>query len=486
VKVAVALPDDDGSPLVWSVVTPNGRDGRDSPDGPDGHRGRDGTRFVLDRSYRRQGSVVVGGSPLRMFRLGPAGRRVAACLEEGSALPDGHEELIDRFVQAGVVHPCPAAPPPSGALDVTVVRPAFGAPPLPAGGGALVELIVDDASPEPLPSVPGTQAVRRALNGGPAAARNTGLAAAHTDLVAFVDSDVRVPVGWLEPLVAHFADDRVGLVAPRVRTEGTGVLASFEWIRSPLDLGDRPAAVRPGSTVSYVPGAVMVCRRVALESVGGFDESLRLGEDVDLLWRLDAAGWRCRHEPAVVVVHRVRSTPGAWLRQRFAYASSAGPLARRHPGLLPPARLGKLSAAAWLAVVARRPFLAAGCAAADAALRWRRHGVLPAGLRAEVIARTQLAAGEQLATGATRVWLPVTIAAALISRRCRPTLAAVVLGVPLVAWWRSDGRLDPARFVAAHLADDAAYCAGLWWGAWRAGALDALLPDLSPATVPRR
>ena len=51
--------------------------------------------------------------------------------------------------------------------------------------------------------------------------------------------------------------------------------------------------------VAYVPTAALLVRRAALGD--GFDESLRNGEDVDLVWRLIEAGWRVRYEPAVQV-----------------------------------------------------------------------------------------------------------------------------------------------------------------------------------------
>lgn len=58
--------------------------------------------------------------------------------------------------------------------------------------------------------------VRHPTSLGPAAARNTGLAAAATPLVAFLDSDVVPEPSWLPPLLAAFEDPAVGLVALRI------------------------------------------------------------------------------------------------------------------------------------------------------------------------------------------------------------------------------------------------------------------------------
>ena len=54
----------------------------------------------------------------------------------------------------------------------------------------------------------------------------------------------------------------------------------------------------------WVSGAFFLVRRLAFESVGGFDERYFMYlEDVDLCWRLHRAGWRVRYEPDAEVVH---------------------------------------------------------------------------------------------------------------------------------------------------------------------------------------
>ena len=71
--------------------------------------------------------------------------------------------------------------------------------------------------------------------------------------------------------------------------------------------------------MGYVPGAALVARVNALRAADGFDSKMRIGEDVDLVWRLDEAGHRLRYEPDSVVYHAPRTTPFAWMRQRFEY-----------------------------------------------------------------------------------------------------------------------------------------------------------------------
>ena len=108
------------------------------------------------------------------------------------------------------------------------------------------------------------QVLRHARSKGPAAARNTGLAACSTDFVAFLDSDVVPRRGWLEALLGHFCDPavRFGRAAHRGLAQPDSLVARYEAVRSSLDLGQREAPVVPYGTVSYVPSAAMIAIRI--------------------------------------------------------------------------------------------------------------------------------------------------------------------------------------------------------------------------------
>ncbi len=224
-------------------------------------------------------------------------------------------------------------------------------------------ITIDDGSTPPLAGATHRLPVRR----GPAAARNAARPFVDTELVAFLDADVEAPDGWLEPLLAHFDDPKVGLVAPRVTGE-TG---------SPLDLGDEPARIRSGTRVSYVPGAALVVRVAAFDAVGGFDPTLRFGEDVDFVWRLDEAGWRCRYEPAGAVWHEPRATLAERLRQHAGYGTSAAPLALRHPGALSPVRFNGWTAFVWAAIVGGHPVIGGAAAVGSSLALGRKLPDLP-------------------------------------------------------------------------------------------------------------
>ena len=332
--------------------------------------------------------------------------------------------------------------------------------------------------------------VRRAAPGGPAAARNAALATVSTELIAFLDSDCVPARDWLHALAGHFEDPYVGAVAPRVLPLGVARpsrFARYLAARSPLDMGTREAAVQPGGRVPYAPTAALLVRAGAL--AGGFDQGLRYGEDVDLVWRLHDRGWRVRYDPSVVVAHQEPTAARRALARRFRYGTSAAPLAARHPGRLAPAVLAPWPTLVALLLLARRPRTAAalGCVGGAAlSRRVTRAGVPPAwGLRwfSEATCQAVLALARWLATFV----LPLVL---VYAWRARRPLALAVLALPaLDEWRRRENDLDPLSWTAAAWADDAAYGAGVGWGCIRAGSIGPLIPSwraLASRAAPRQ
>ena len=74
-----------------------------------------------------------------------------------------------------------------------------------------------------------------------------------------------------------------------------------------------------------MPSAVLLARRSALGDQA-FDEQLRLGEDVDLIWRLAQMGGLIRHELASVALTRCGRTRRPSARQGLRYGTSAADL----------------------------------------------------------------------------------------------------------------------------------------------------------------
>ncbi|HEY4331431.1 MAG TPA: mycofactocin biosynthesis glycosyltransferase MftF [Ilumatobacteraceae bacterium] len=446
------------------------------------------TTYTLDRSVRRVGAgrVLIGGSPLKLLRLTAAGATVVDRIERREQLPASAAAgaLVDRLLDAGFIHPHHDGGP--SPAELTVVIPAFGtdlarlAAIAAACADAAAVIVVDDGSSPAIGAVAGATVIRRDVNGGPGAGRDSGLAAVTSALVAFVDTDVHLRAGWLDALLPHFADPRVALVAPRVASRpGADVLARYETVRSPLDLGDEPARVRAGTRVSYVPAACVVARTEVLRDLGGFAADMRVGEDVDLVWRLDDAGHRVRYEPESIVHHEPRPTLRRWMRQRFDYGTSAAPLAAAHPGAVAPVRVSGWSALSWLTAATGWPVAGGAIAAATTLALRRKLADVPDGPRQalRLAGLGHLYAGRSLAAAVTRAWWTIAVTLAMVSRRWRRALLLAAIAPPAIDWFRDRPPVDPPRYIALRVLDDVSYGAGLTAGAVRARSLAALRPD---------
>jgi mycofactocin glycosyltransferase len=480
----------------------------DPPPGPP-EPGTAGLRLRPDPGLRTLdgGALLLGGYPYRMLRLGPAGAAHVARWWAGEPVAGspGAQALARRLLATGIARPVPSGGPGPGQVTVVIpVRDRCAELALCLRGlrGYRV-LVVDDGSRDPaavaaVAADAGAGYLHRPVNGGPAAARNTGLAAAGTPLVAFLDSDCVPAPGWLDRLLPHFADPVVAAVAPRIvpyepggRTGRTkpapGWLAQYEGVSSTLDMGAVPSIVRPGAKVPYVPGAALVVRAAAVPPGAGFAEQLPVGEDVDFVWRLAGRGWHVRYEPAARVAHQHRVRLGSWFARRREYGTSAAPLEQRHPGTLPAVAMSGWTAAAWAAAAAGGPVAGplAGTAitAAATALLARRLAPLTGGQTWPVATRLAaggtVAAGRLLGSTISRAWWPVALPVAVAVPRLRLPLAALVLAPPVLGWAERRPPMDPVRYAGARLLDDVAYSLGVWQGCLRHRTARPLLPRLT-------
>lgn len=167
-------------------------------------------------------------------------------------------------------------------------------------------------------------------NPGYGAGANRGIRRTGGGDVLLLNSDTRVAPGALRALRDYLeAHPKVGVVGPRLRhADGTLQPSCFRFpspLRPPLQrdplarlmrhipaLRERYLPTWSHTTprrVPYVMGAALAIRRRAFDAVGGFDESYFMyAEEVDLCWRLRAAGWDTHFAPVTDVVHVGRAS----------------------------------------------------------------------------------------------------------------------------------------------------------------------------------
>ena len=439
------------------------------------------------------GRLLVGGSPLTAMQL--TNRAQAMLARGGVTVTDADSaQVAERLLATNLGVPDLGEIPAVAEHDLTVVIPVRDRPDqLERTLAALHPLrcvVVDDASfdPEPVAEVArhyDARVISLPVNVGPAGARNAGLAIVTTPYVAFVDSDVEVAAFDLTRLARHFADPAVSLVGPRIsgiaRSEHPRWFESYDAAASSLTLGTTPGTVRPGAAVAWLPSACLVGRTAAIAP--GFDPDLRVGEDVDLVWRLVDAGHRVRYDPAVEAHHDARQTMRGWLGRKFVYGTGGAALAARHGNKLAPAVLTPTYAIAAAALLLRRRWAIPVATMALASGTWSVRAAVPEtpgrdGIAARLAVRGLVWAVRQETALLLRHWWPAVLVAAARSPQMRRAVVSALAVDAAVALSerRPDSQLGPTALAAGRRLDDLSYGAGLWSGALRARSPRVLRP----------
>ena len=159
----------------------------------------------------------------------------------------------------------------------------------------------EDATGAELARLPWVRTITNPTNRGFAAACNQGAALAAGGTIVFLNNDTLLPAGWLDALLAPFADPAVVAAGPMSNCVSgpqwvadadydPGTLASLQAFADAW----RDAHRGQTATTRRLVGFCLAVRAAALRAVGGWDERFATGgaEDDDLCVRLADAGGR--------------------------------------------------------------------------------------------------------------------------------------------------------------------------------------------------
>jgi len=465
----------------------------EQPQSASGLAKRSVVRLLPSVRFADGGTLALGGSPFTMLVVNAAVTAKLRSWRQPTAIGNSSAEatLAQRLERSGFLEVVEINVEREHLPTVTIVIPTHSR--VDEVAALLHELhgeeviVVDDGSMlsaalelEAACHLHGARYIRHDEPKGPAAARNSGAALATGEVVCFIDSDVTIPTDWKSTLLSHFVDPSVGAVAPRVAVQPERRrLTRYEQFSSPLDLGDLGGSVRPMTRLSYVPSAMVLVRQ---SLAARFDESLRIGEDVDFIWSLAESGWTIRYVPSVVALHPTRPTLATWLQQRLTYGRSAGPLSLRHPDSLTPISTSGWTAAFWAGILAGAPLVAASSLGIATGLLRRRvkgKSTSPLALALSTVVKGSIAAGPPLLRQVFRTYgVPLTLAA-LRFRSLRRPLALLIMVAALPRWWKQRKTVDPATVVVLQVAEDLAYGAGVLAGSLDAKTRGAVRPSFT-------
>jgi succinoglycan biosynthesis protein ExoA len=218
------------------------------------------------------------------------------------------------------------------------------------------------------------------------AALNRGIAASCGDVIARLDGHAELTPTYLSRAVAYLETTSAyqvgGVIETRAQREGPWSVAVITALTHPFGVGGSHFRIhRPqiGEKPLSVDTVFCGCwRREVFERLGGFNERLERGQDMEFNQRLRRAGGTILLAPELVVVYYARAelgsflkhnwTNGVWAVLPFAYTRGA-PVRARH--LVPLALVLTLLIAPWIFVVYAAASLVASAQVAWTERRWR-------------------------------------------------------------------------------------------------------------------
>lgn len=472
----------------------------------------------VDLVPRETGGLMLQETPLRVLRLNQGAFAIIEACRQGFSPADylaGRDDrqtgpvlsLLDKLCRLRLLEWQPA---PGFTPLVSIIVPVYNR----AGeiGECLESLlglsypedrreiiVVDDGSTDHLHEVISRYPVRLLAyphNRGQSAARNLGVAKARGEIIACIDSDCVAEPEWLSELTPYFQDPRVALVGGYVEAYYRETwLDRYEAAASPLNMGGHLAIGEAQDLDFYVPTCNLLVRRDAFQGVGGLDEGLRFGEDVDLCWKLRKRGHRQLYVPQGVVRHKHRNRLAASARQRFHYGTSEPVLYTRHPEVVKRLPWQPWGLAFW-AGLALSLWQPAGLGLAGAA--WlgeffqKKPRLFPqAGPRVyarimKALLKNYFALAYYLTLHLVRYYLLGLVAAAVLFPGARPLILAAMLLPVGVEYCRKKAPLNVAAFTLLFLGEQACYQAGVVWGSLKLRTLRCYRPHWVGRNSPGR
>lgn len=167
------------------------------------------------------------------------------------------------------------------------------------------EILVVDSSEDETPQIverefPSVRLIRFPRRTFAGAARNAGVRASRSPFCLMLDSDCVAFPDMIERMLARHAEGAYAAVGGALRQESP--MSAADWVAYHLEFREFMPAC-PRRTEASVPTAIIMYRREVFERHGGYDDDMRLSEDVLFHWGLHKAGERILFDPAIEVLH---------------------------------------------------------------------------------------------------------------------------------------------------------------------------------------
>lgn len=183
--------------------------------------------------------------------------------------------------------------------------------------GELEVIVVNDGSSDATSAISSSLGGVRVIdlpNGGAARATNRGIEAARHDLIVLLDADATLQPEWLDKVSRAFNSPRVAAVGGYAATANRSAIGRIAG----YDVESRLA--RASIDTDHLSTMNTAYRRQALIEAGMLDEGLKAAYDVDLSFKLKAAGYQLLLRKDAVCGHLWRDSLAGYMRQQYGYA----------------------------------------------------------------------------------------------------------------------------------------------------------------------
>jgi glycosyltransferase involved in cell wall biosynthesis len=194
-------------------------------------------------------------------------------------------------------------------------------------------VVADDGSTDDTALVAaqtGASRVLRLPHLGPAAARNSGIAAARGEVILFTDADCRPAPDWLHQMLRPLDEPGVSGVKGSYKSDQREVVARLAQCEFE-ERYDRQERLR---SIDFVDSYAAAFRAQVLRESGGFNPAFPQAnnEDVDLSYRLAEQGFRLVFNRQAVVYHRHVASWRSYARLKVGRGYWRMVVYRLHPG----------------------------------------------------------------------------------------------------------------------------------------------------------
>ncbi len=177
---------------------------------------------------------------------------------------------------------------------------------------------------------------------GDSGARNIGALYAQGEIIVTTDADDTVDPNWLINLIRQYTEPYIGSVVGSSRT----VYDKSNWQERLISLflicvrgSDRVEDIynKKGMLKTNIGvGPNQSFRKSVFKEIGGYDMGLTSGMDLDIVWRVEKAGYKCVFAPNSIVYKKSRKNFRDFIRQTYDRSKGGTSIYLKHPSKITP------------------------------------------------------------------------------------------------------------------------------------------------------